>query len=719
GTVTSAQIATSLISTIQGAGTTSPLAGQNVAIEGIVTRNFPGAAALNGFYVQEEDTDRDSSPLTSEAVFVFDQNGAFTGNVGDKVRLTGVVSEFASTGVTLTEITVSSAANLTIISTGNPLPAPTSVTFPVTNVSDLERYEGMLVTASASSGNLVVTEYFELGRFGNVVLSSGGLNNEPGTDERLDQFTQFHAPNTADFTAYQANNARRSIVLDDASGVQNPSQIIFGRGGDPLSASNTLRGGDAVTSITAILDHRFGDYRLQTATGSDVNFQPANPRPTTPPGVGAATLKVASFNVLNYFTDLDSNPASNSPMVSYNGNSFEPRGAETAEEFTRQRNKTIQAITISGADVMGLNEMENNGFGSASAIQNLVDGLNTATAPGTYTFINSGYISTDAITVAMIYKPAAVTPLGSAAAIPNAFGNGAFDVVGRKPLAQTFQQNSNGAVFTVVANHWKSKGSGSGAGNADSGDGQGASNGTRTRQAQDLVSWLATKPTGTNDPDYLIVGDLNAYAQENPLTTLYSAGYVNMVPNTSYSYVFDGQVGALDHALRSASLQAQVTGTEKWHINSDEPNVLDYNTNFKTAGQISSLYSADQFRTSDHDPVIVGLSLVSPVTALSISFTAVPTTLLTSGNTSLSATVTGGKAPYSYSFSGPGTLSATGNTATVSGLPAGVQTFTVVAADATSPNSQTISATVSVQVTQANRAPVASAIPDQIATTGQ
>lgn len=595
------------ISAIQGTGTSAALTGTQT-IEGIVTRAFPGLTALSGFFVQEEDADSDGNPLTSEGIFVHDPSNLFTGNVGDKVRVAGNVTEYVSTTLapteTLTEITPTTVQNLGASS----LPAATPLTFPVANVADLERYEGMLVTASASSGSLVVTEYFELGRFGSVVLSSGGLNNVAGTDNRLDQYTQFYAPNVPGYAAYLADNARRSIVLDDASGVQNPANIILGRLGNPLSASNTLRGGDAVSGITTILDHRFGDYRLQTATG--INFQPTNPQPVNPPSVGAATLKVASFNILNYFTDLTL--SSSTRFINCNGNSIAPRGASTAQEFTRQRDKTIQAIVQSGVDVMGLNEMENNGFGANSAIQDLINGLNAVAGAGSFTFINSGCISSDAITVAIIYKPAKVTPAGIPAAIPFAYGSGAFTTVGRRALAQTFQQNSNSEVFTVVANHWKSKGSSAGgAGDNDANDGQARSNGTRTRQAQDVVSWLNTKPTGSDDPDYVILGDLNAYAQEDPLTTLYAAGYANLVPNTTYSYVFDGQVGALDHGLRSASLQNQISGADKWHINSDEPTVLDYNTDFKTANQIASLYAPDQFRTSDHDPVIIGLALGS------------------------------------------------------------------------------------------------------------
>ena len=605
------------ISAIQGSGSTAALTGIQT-IEGIVTRAFLGATKLNGFYVQEEDADSDGNVATSEAIFVYDPSGLFTGNVGDKVRITGTAGEFTSgtAGSRLTQL--SSLTN--VINLGaSVLPTATNIQLPTTSVSDLERYEGMLVNISAATGNLTVTENFQLGRYGQIVLAVDGASNQAGTDARLDQYTQFNAPSVSGYTNYLAEIAKRKIYLDDGSGTQNVDPTLFGRGGQPLSATNTLRSGDTVSNIIGILDQRFEGYRIQTTDG--VNFTPANPRPVTPPAVGG-TLKVASFNVLNYFNDLDTNTV----VTFANGLQFEPRGANTATEFTRQRDRTINAIIATVADVLGLTEIENNGYGSTSAIQDLVNGLNAIAGAGTYAFINpnSTNLGSDAISVAFIYKPSKVTTVGAAAFIPNGYGTGAFDVVGRKPLAQTFQQISTGEQFTAVINHFKSKGSSaSGVGDADAGDGQGFSNGTRTRQAQDLASWLATKPTGTSDADYILLGDFNAYAQENPLTTLASSGYNNLSPNSSYSYVFDGQVGALDHALGNSTLASQVTGAIEWHINADEPSILDYNTEFKSAGQVISLYSADPFRTSDHDPVLVGLNLNSASTNIVLSANAI------------------------------------------------------------------------------------------------
>jgi VCBS repeat-containing protein len=609
--ITDNDIAITKISAIQGSGATAALTGIKT-IQGIVTRAFFGATKLNGFYVQEEDADTDSNSATSEAIFIYDPSGLFTGNVSDQVRITGTVGEFTTTsGTNISSLTQLSSLTNVVNLGASTLPTVVNVQLPNSN---LESYEGMLVNLSAGSGSLTVTEYYQLGRYGQVLLSAMGSSNQPGTDARLDQYTQFNAPSVSGYATYLADIATRKIYLDDGSTVQNPDPIIFGRGGNPLSATNTLRGGDTVASITGILDQRYEGYRIQTTDG--VNFTPANSRPVNAPTVGG-TLKVASFNVLNYFNDLDTNV-----NINTNGLTFEPRGANTATELTRQLHKIVQAIITSGADVLGLMELENNGYGANSAIQSLITGLNEVAGAGTYSFISSNTrLGTDAIAVGLIYKSSQVTPYNAAATLPDGFGSGAFDLVGRKPLAQTFQQNSNGELFTVVVNHFKSKGSSSGGiGDADAGDGQGLSNGTRTRQAQDLAAWLATKPTGVNDSDYLLLGDLNAYAQEDPLTTLAVAGYNNLLPNTSYSYVFDGQLGSLDHALATSSLAAQVSGVETWHINADEPSVLDYNTEFKSVGQITSLYSPNQFRSSDHDPVIVGLNLgVNSVTTVDLS----------------------------------------------------------------------------------------------------
>jgi hypothetical protein len=193
-----------------------------------------------------------------------------------------------------------------------------------------------------------------------------------------------------------------------------------------------------------------------------------------------------------------------------------------------------------------------------------------------------------------------------------AFVNGGDSAPRSRPsLLQAFEQNSNGQVFIVNINHLKSKGSA--CETPDALDGQGNCNQVRVNAVNELMNWFATDPTGTSDPDILMLGDYNSYAMEDPITTIENAGFTNLIKSflgaDAYSYVFDGQWGYLDHALGSASLTGQVTGVGDYHIDADEPSVLDYLEDFKSAGQLVSLYAPDQFRVSDHDPVIVGLCL--------------------------------------------------------------------------------------------------------------
>ncbi len=180
-----------------------------------------------------------------------------------------------------------------------------------------------------------------------------------------------------------------------------------------------------------------------------------------------------------------------------------------------------------------------------------------------------------------------------------------------------------GARFTVAVNHLKSKGSACG-GDPDTGDGQGNCNVTRTNAAKALVDWLATDPTGSGDPDFLIMGDLNSYAMEDPIdaiklgaddTAATSDDYVNLIAQYkglyAYSYTFDGQAGYLDHALASNSLLAQVTGAADWHINSDEPDVVDYDTTFKPPAQ-EALYEDNPSPPLRPDAALIGLNLTPP-----------------------------------------------------------------------------------------------------------
>ncbi|MBC6996508.1 ExeM/NucH family extracellular endonuclease [Neolewinella lacunae] len=574
-----------LISAVQGSGASSPLIGQTVTIQGVVVGDFQGGSGvgLGGFFVQEEDVDADGNPLTSEGVWVFDSSlpGSTAVAVGDVVTVTGVVGEASN----LTQINVTGAgASVIVNGTTSTLPSAASLDLPVANTNDYEAFEGMrtLVLDDVS-----ITETFGIARFGEFVVSEG---------ERLIQFTECNDPDPAGLAAYNATQSLRRLIVDDGRSGDNNYPIILGDGSE-VSATNSLRSGTVLTGLTGVIDQRFGSYRMQA---TDFIRSAENERPAAAPPVGGE-LKVVGMNVLNYFTTLGS------------------RGADNAAELQRQQDKIVLAICELDADIIGLIEIENNGYGPGSALRTLINAV-SAECGKTYTWVVAPNSGSDQIQVALIYKSAVVAQSGTAAslAVPApVFGQGG----NRVPLAQTFEviqagHPNFGQEITVCVNHWKSKGSSCGSGDDDNG-GAGNCNGTRVAAAEAIRDWLASDPTGTGETDQLIIGDLNAYSQEPPIQTMLNAGFVNTVRDQAGagsfpcgsvpSYVFMGEWGSLDHALASASLASKVTGATPWDVNSSEPTALDYDTEFNNP----ALYNRDFYRFSDHDPIVVGLDLGS------------------------------------------------------------------------------------------------------------
>lgn len=606
----------SRISAVQGSGDQSPLVGQKVTVSAVVTAYMPG---LSGFFVQEEAADSDGDAATSEGIFVYYGNanpGVDESTVGKLVQISASVSEFRNQ-------TQLSAITDFVVRGAAALPEPVRIALPVSDMGQWERLEGMRVeVASATAGGkLVVSDNRTLGRYGNVTLSA---------DTPLAQYTEVNAPSVAGYAAYVQTLQRSQIILDDRSGAQNP-EFVPGRGGLPLSASNTLRAGDGVDRIIGVLDQFFDaaasepyltSYRVQPTQTPQFTGAARPSAAELQQAVGAATLKIASANVLNFFNLTGA--TSGSSQVMFNtplGNQQGIRGANSIAELNRQRAKIVANLLGLGADVYGLMEVQNNGFGPGSAIQDLADALNASAdkpAGAVYAVVKAPFTEaagtvpgagTDAITVAIVYRSDRVTPVGSAAA-PNVSTYDAFNgSIGgaRVPIAQTFAVGGSTEQFTLVVNHFKSKGSVlGGAGNADVLDGQGANNAARVKTAQQLSNWLATRPTGATSPHVVLVGDFNAYAKEDPITTLESGGYVKV--SQGLSYAFDGMWGSLDHVLVSTSLQPSVGRAVKWAINAEEPEVLDYNVEFKSLDQQASFYAPTAYRSSDHNPILLGLN---------------------------------------------------------------------------------------------------------------
>jgi uncharacterized protein len=604
---------------IQGSGLAAAITG-NVTTEGVVVGDFAAAGGLQGFYLQDETGD--GNPATSDGIFVF-TGAADPVSAGQVVRVTGFARErFNQT--TINGANSNSAPVTEIAQCGTGTVASTDVTMPFADAAAPERYEGMLVRFPQS---LVISEYFNYDRFGELVLALP-----------LDGETRPFTPTAvvepgAPAQARALANSLRRITLDDGLGVQNPETLRHPNG-SPFSLANRFRGGDTVQNTVGVLGFDFDVYRIQPTAAAA--YTAVNPRPAAP-GLVGGSLRVAAMNTLNFFLTPDNGDNLCGPSVNQQCRGWD---GDQPNELTRQRDKLLQALAGLDADILGLNELENTtNVDPLAGANGIVPGLNALLGDGTYEAIDTGTIGTDAIKVGLIYKPGKVTPVGSFELLTSADDPRFLDTKNRPVLAQTFEVNATGAHFTVAVNHLKSKGSDcNDVGDPDTGDGQGNCSQTRRAAAQALVDWLATDPTGSGDPDFLIMGDLNSYALEDSIDAIKAghddtAGtgddFTNLIAKYggqfAYSYVFDGQSGYLDHALASSHLVDQVTGATDWHINADEPDVLDYDTSFKGPAQ-EALYEANAFRTSDHDPVVVGLGLCEEQ-APSLSVTASPNSL--------------------------------------------------------------------------------------------
>lgn len=594
-----------LISAVQGNisdinADASPLLGETVIVEGIVTLDKQGGLLANGensyqysgFWLQEEDADADNDEMTSEGIFIYDYKNAV--NVGDKIRVMANVSEYQQ----VTQL--KNVQELVVCSSDNILPSAVTVTLPVENLQQLEALEGMRIN---SSQGLMVSDLFGtgygFGNYGQFVVSSA-LHF---------QGTEIAAPQSAEALAAVDARALDVLLIDDGVSAAYPAFIPF-PDDSGFSALNPLRIGDSVTAFDGVMHAYKNNY---TVIPSALTIDPTHPRTAAPVIADDANLVIVGMNVLNYFNG--DGQGSGFPTS---------RGAKTYDAFTMQSDKIVAALTAMNADIIGLMEIENDGFGEYSAIQTLVNELNKQqTAGNEYSLINPGVsaIGSDEITVGLIYRAGKVTAVGTTAILDSS--NSAkdendqplfLDSKNRPALIQSFSMNDE--IFTVAVNHLKSKGSACNEDN-EGADGQGNCNQTRTRAAQALVQYLATQPTGVSSNAQLVLGDLNAYSKEDPIMTFMNAGFINLkytdksTETQPYSYSFSGFLGSLDHALASSDFYDYVVSVDAWHINSVEDSLMDYET--EATGQrydsVDNYANADAYRSSDHDPIVVALRI--------------------------------------------------------------------------------------------------------------
>ncbi|ANJ28007.1 ExeM/NucH family extracellular endonuclease [Agromyces aureus] len=569
------------IAEVQGSGDASPLVGKTVTVEGVVTGDYR-TGGYNGVTIQTPGPD--TTPGVSDGLFVFGM--PTVGKVGDLVQVTGAVSEYFG----LTQITADAASAKVLTADAG---VPDAQPLPDATVGGArEALESMLV---APTGNYLLSSTHEVYNYGSLWLSAGDTLPVKST-ELVDA--------GADANAIAAANRGRLLVLDDGwnsavTSAAHPNEQPY------LTKDQVVRNGDRVIlpSTPYVLSYGFDAWRLQPTTPIDSaspasvkpTFETLNPRVATAPAVGG-DLQVGVFNVLNYFTTL----------LSENSNA---RGAATAEEFALQEKKIVKAIIALNAEVVALQEIENSlklGEARDEATATLVAALNEAQGSDVWAFVPTPAVltaaNTDFIQSAIIYRTDAVTPKGAAQTVDDetVWGNA------REPIGQVFTL-PNGNDFSVVANHFKSK-SGSGTQPAD---GQGFFNADRIAQATSLLGLANTLAAEAGE--VFLLGDFNSYSEEDPIQVLTEAGYSDLLPDRTddqYTYTFDGELGSLDHALGNAAAVQGVTGIGRWAINSPEWSDRQYENG-----------SPDDsvFRSSDHDPQVIGLDSAKLTDVVDIS----------------------------------------------------------------------------------------------------
>lgn len=551
---------------IQGDGYASDYHGDVVTTEGIVTVDLQKSSELSGFFIQDVRGDRD--PTTSDGIFVYHRDywsPSFDPSVGDMVRVMGEVDE--QYGFTQIEYLDAGA----VCSSGHNPKATTVTTREFTE--NAESFEGMYLRFARP---MVVTDTYNLHNYGEVWLGEKGVVEQP-TNE---------FPAGLDADAFAVDNMSRSVLLDDSSTWSYPDPIPF------VGDSGTLRVGDTVNPLVGAINYSYNVYRIQTQSPDDVDFINHNRRSDAPKARG--NLVVGGANVLNYWTTLGG------------------RGADTPDQLAVQTEKLVAELLGMGADVIALQEVENDP--AHTPIETLVAALNAEVGSDVWSWVGEvDYYNSYSIRNEIIYRNDRVVPVGDPVTIEDpAFDYippGRTDPIGRPPVAQTF--DFDGELFSVISNHFKSKGcSGASGLDEDQGDGQSCFNAARVAQAERVLEMVDELIDATGDPDVLVMGDLNAYLDEDPVLAMESE-LVNLVrkyDRDPYSYNFFASFaapwigrGLLDHAFATPEIAEQVKAAEVWHINADEPRFLDwYDTDITAPGP---------YRASDHDPVIVSLKM--------------------------------------------------------------------------------------------------------------
>ena len=524
---------------LQGDGYSSPLAGTESTVRGIVTYIARG----DGFYIEEPGPQRNAD--SSKALFVSDEDLSRSVLPGLQLALRGTVSELGSSLDKLTSLTNLSGHEICAENLELPL---TQAELPL-NSAEREALEGMRLSFDQE---LTVTDVYNQFR-GELALSSSGVHWVS---------TEIKMPGSAALALERKNRNHSLLAI--------PGDAISG----PLSVGSTF------DTTVGLMGHN-GHKQQLFLDSAQVENGPA-PESPDPPAAGA--IRVVSSNLLNFFNG--DGKGSGFPTE---------RGAESLEDFNAQSARIHAAMTIMQPDLLAVQELENDGFGPDSAARSLLAVLND-TGHDDWAFIEpeTGRIGGDVITVGLFYRQQVLESVGPARVL----GGPEFQRLSRQPLAQLFRERRTGKTFLVAANHLKSKGRCPDDGeNSDQEDGQGCWNSARVSAVRAQAPWLEELAAESGTDNIMILGDMNAWRNEDPIRQFRKFGYADLVEQLSglpqYSFLYWGQIGTLDYALASPALAEHARRAEIWHINANWPQKME---------QLQPW-----LRASDHDPVIVDL----------------------------------------------------------------------------------------------------------------
>jgi predicted extracellular nuclease len=563
------------LSDVQGVKDTSPLVGSKVVLEGIVTADFQDEKSFAGFFMQtktNKNEKRQNKIKQSEGIFVYESN--IEVEIGDLIRVHGEVSEHH--GVTQ----IADVTTIIILKNKQKLPSAVAISLPLAGYN-LENLEGMRVTLDQSA---IITDHYNYIRYGEFVVSSKILVTPTN-----------RVPQGPKVKQLQIQNADDKLLIDDGKFNQFNEY-------EKINSKTPVHIG-AQVQLVGIMHYAFDKYRIELTEA--VEFLDSSVSRQSQPTPIAGEVKIASFNVRNYFTTIDKGQETCGPKQN-----FGCRGADSDDEFMRQQSKLVSAIRKADADIYAILELENN----EDSIKVLVAALNADTKNDVWHYIDTGILGEDVIKVGLLYQIKKVIPVGEYKVLnPKVMPEFEADK-NRDVLLQTFKDVNNN-LFNVAVLHLKSKRCSDAIGiDLDQKDGQGCYNASRVKVAKQISDWLKQDPTGQNAESTLVIGDFNSYMKEDPISTFAKNGFNNLahdlLTDENWTSVFRGEVGSIDHILANTNARKAAKGMTQWHINSIVMGWFDYNLEdlAKSKEKPENYYLLNPFASSDHDMVIAGFN---------------------------------------------------------------------------------------------------------------